>query len=86
MIQKVTFGSLLILGVLTSCAPKQVQYTPEESAQVCEYSRNVCREATEFQLEYANMPKEQQESLIDALNSYTEQCNRARKMCKESQK
>ena len=72
--------------VLVGCGGKQLTYTPEESAEVCTYSKTVCREATEFQMEFAQMPEEQQKSVIEALNSYTEQCNRARKMCKESQK
>ena len=74
--------------LLVACGGKTTitTTTPSEETNECYYKKEVCGEATNFQLEYSKMTKEQQKDMTAVLNSYTEQCERARKMCKDSRK
>ena len=78
---------LFPLLLLTSCGSKgELTTIPTEQTNECRYKSEVCNEATQFQMDYSTMTKEQQKEMIAVLNSYIEQCERARKMCKDSRK
>ncbi|NLP03510.1 MAG: hypothetical protein GX089_13520 [Fibrobacter sp.] len=52
----------------------------------CNYMKDVCKEAREFESRYSRMSKEEQEEFKTVLQTYRNQCNDALEECQKSNK
>ena len=52
----------------------------------CRYTKDVCKEAQEFERKYKGMTKEERQEFRNLLMTYRSQCNDALKACSESAK
>lgn len=52
----------------------------------CSHMKDICKEAREFENNYSQMSKEEQEEFKTLLETYRNQCNSALEECKKSGK
>ena len=52
----------------------------------CQYMKDVCKEAREFERNYAKLPPNEQKDAENVLIAYRLQCNEALAVCKKSAK
>jgi len=75
----------IALALSVVCTPPPPGKSEVKTAE-CETMEEVCAEAYRFQSYYQTMPEEEQKDMISVLNTYTEHCEMARKLCKQSER
>lgn len=72
-------GALMI----GACAPKTtlVDFNNVPDTHHCQFMKEVCKEAEEFQRQYQSMDAEEKEDAKTILNAYIQQCADSQEMC-----
>jgi hypothetical protein len=78
--------SIVMMAITLSCAPKTVKldFNNLPDTEHCQYMKDVCKEAENFQARFEAMSKEEQEDAKVILNAYIQQCEGAQALCKQT--
>ncbi len=80
------FTAILGITVLMNCAPRTTVIDTKDLPDTyhCEYMKETCNEAQDFQMQYSRMSPEEQKEAKNILNAYIDQCADAQELCKKS--
>ncbi|MDR2729153.1 MAG: hypothetical protein LBB56_08455 [Chitinispirillales bacterium] len=87
---KITALTAVVCGalVINACAPKTtlVDFNNVPDTHHCQFMKEVCKEAEEFDRQYQSMSAEEKQDAKTILNAYVQQCADAQEICKRSAK
>ncbi|MCL2219214.1 MAG: hypothetical protein FWC23_04955 [Chitinispirillia bacterium] len=78
--------ALCLALAIGACAPKPLLFDMNSAPdnERCNYMREVCKEARKFQSQYESMTREEKEDARAVMNAYTQQCEDAQQMCRQT--
>ncbi|MDR3012769.1 MAG: hypothetical protein LBU70_06125 [Chitinispirillales bacterium] len=73
-------------AAIAVCAPKAVtvDFSNVPDNEICQYMKDVCREAERFHAQFQQMNREEREDAKAILGAFAEQCEGAQELCRQT--
>lgn len=86
--KKVILIGFVLVAVMTNCASKTKYINTADLPDTyqCDYMKEICKEAQDFQRKYSQMSEEDKRESKTILNAYIDQCSNAQDLCEKSAK